>query len=279
MTLYGATRPFTSSTLSDESGRFTVKNLVAGTYTVSVFVPGSGESRQTVEVGTGTADRRGRVQVTLRLADSDFERDPLRRRHAVSVRQLTIPDAAQREYTAAQRDLEKRDTASAIRRLERAVEIAPQFATAWNNLGTIAYQTGNFLRAEECFREGLRQDPTLYEPLVNLGGVLINLRKLDEALELNVHAVLVRPGDALANSQLGMTYFEIGNFDSAVKYLERARKIDPAHFSHPQIYLAEIHLRRGEKAEAAEAMEDFLARHPDYPQAENMRRTIAELRR
>ena len=74
----------------------------------------------------------------------------------------------------------------------------------------------------------------MYEPLVNLGGVLINMRKFDEALELNVHAVLVRPGDALANSQLGMTYFEVGNFDTAIKYLERARKIDPAHFSHPQ---------------------------------------------
>ena len=244
VSLFGAASPFATSALSDEDGRFRIKNLQAGTYTLSVFVPGSGEVRQTIEVGAGTADKRGRVRVSLRLADTEFDRDPLKRRHAISTRQLAVPESAQREYAAAQKDLEKRDTASAVRRLERAVEIAPGFATAWNNLGTIAYQTRSFLRAEECFREALRQEPTMYEPLVNLGGVLINLRKLDEALELNVHAVLVRPGDALANSQLGMTYFEVGNFDAAMKYLERARKIDPAHFSHPQIYLAEIHLRR-----------------------------------
>lgn len=279
VTLFGSTHPFTTSTLSDGDGRFTIKNLRAGTYTLSVFVPGSGEARQTVEVGAGTADKSGRVRVSLRLNDTAFERDPLRRRHAVSTKQLAIPDAAHREYAAAQKDLEKRDSASAVRRLERAVEIAPGFATAWNNLGTIAYQTQNFLRAEECFREALRQEPGMYEPLVNQGGVLINLRKLDEALDLNVHAVLVRPGDALANSQLGMTYFEVGNFDSALKYLERARKIDPAHFSRPQIYIAEIHYRRGDTRVASEALDEYVRQHPDDPGAAKMRAKIAEWRR
>ena len=75
-----------------------------------------------------------------------------------------------------------------------------------------------------------------------------------------------------------MTYFELGQFDSAVKYLERARRIDPTHFSHPQLFLAEIHLRRGQKREAAGVLEDFLKHHPDYPQAETMRRNIVELR-
>jgi tetratricopeptide (TPR) repeat protein len=279
VTMFGSTHPFTTSTLSDSEGRFTIKNLRAGTYTLSVYVPGSGEARQTVEVGPGTADKRGRVRVALRLDDAAFERDALRRQHAVSTTQLAIPEAARKEYAAAQKDLEKRDTASAVRRLEHAVEIAPGFAAAWNNLGTIAYQTRSFLRAEECFREALSQEPGMYEPLVNLGGVLINLRKLDEALELNVHAVLVRPGDALANSQLGMTYFEVGNFDAALKYLERARKIDPAHFSHPQIYLAEIHLRRGETRLAADALEDYATHHPDDPAVPKMREKIAEWRR
>ena len=75
-----------------------------------------------------------------------------------------------------------------------------------------------------------------------------------------------------------MTYFELGQFDSAVKYLEQARQLDPAHFSHPQLFLAEIHLRRGQKREAALVLEDFLQHHPDYPQAETMRRSIVELR-
>ena len=232
-----------------------------------------------MEVGPGAADSRGRVFLTLQLREEDFIAEPERRRHKVSTRELAIPEKALRDYEDAQKDLEKRDVDAAIKHLEHAVALAPQFAIAWNNLGTIAYQTRRFPRAEECFREALKQDASSFEPLVNLGGVLVTLHKLDEALEYNVRATLTRPNDALANSQLGMTYFELGQFDSAVKYLERARHIDPAHFSHPQLFLAEIHLRRGQKREAALVLEDFLNHHPDYPQAETMRRNIVELRR
>jgi uncharacterized protein HemY len=75
-----------------------------------------------------------------------------------------------------------------------------------------------------------------------------------------------------------MAYFTTGNFDLAVKYLELARHIDPAHFSHPQLVLAEIHLRRGQKTAAADALEDFLEHHPDFPTASKIRENIARLR-
>jgi Tfp pilus assembly protein PilF len=278
VTLYGVTEPFTTSTFTDRSGRFTFKKLAAGSYTLAVFQPGRGEARQTIEVGPSLADAHHRVQLTVTLRDADFDPTIERRRHSISARALAIPQSALRDYLDGYRDLEKRDVEAAEKHLEHAVEVAPGFANAWNTLGTIAFQTQRFPLAEQRFRQALKQDPTAYEPLVNLGGVLVTMHKLDEALEVNVHATLTRPGDALANSQLGMTYFELGQFDSAVKYLERARQIDPGHFSHPQLFLAEIHLRRGQKREAASVLEDFLQHHPDYPQAEVMRRHIVELR-
>ena len=279
VSLYGATNPFTVTTLSDNAGRFRFKKLQPGTYTVAVLIPARGEARVTAEVGPGTADSRRRVRLSLDLKDADFQTyDTWRREHSITAKELAIPDKAWREYEEAQKDLARRDVDSAVKRLERAVEMAPQFSIAWNNLGTIAYQTRKYLRAEECFRTALAADPAAYEPLVNLGGVLLDLRKLDEAMSCNLHAMLTRPNDALANAQLGLTYFAVGNFDLAQKYLERAVEIDPAHFSHPQLVLAEIHLRRGEKRAAAGNLEDFLKHHPDYPQAEKMRETIAKLR-
>src|SRR6185295_17916007 len=107
-------------------------------------------------------------------------------------------------------------------------------------------------RAEECFREALAQEPDTYEALVNLGGVLVTLHKLDEAWDYNLHAVLTRPNDALANSQLGMTYFEAGNPELAEKYL-----------------------RRGDKQAAVADLESFLKHHPDWPQWTVMREKIA----
>jgi tetratricopeptide (TPR) repeat protein len=279
VSLYGATMPFRDATISEPSGRFNFKKLEAGTYTIAVFIPERGEARQTVEVGPGTADEHHRVTLSLEFKDADFVfSDAARRRHAVSARQLSVPDRAVRDYQDAQKALARRDIDSAVKSLEHAVEIAPQFSAAWNELGTIAYQTAKYLRAEQCFRQALDQDPEAYEPLVNLGGVLVTLQRTDESLDYNIRAVLKRPNDALANSQLGQSYFQAGNDDLAVKYLERARQIDAAHFSHPQLVMAEIHLRRGERAAAANDLEDFLKHHPDWPKAEAMRQRIAELR-
>lgn len=274
--VWGATMPFSASTMTGSNGRFRVRKLVPGSYTLSVFLPGRGEARQTVPVGPGSADDRQRVHVTIAVDDARLQRDP--RDGTVSARQLSIPQKARREYQEAVKLLAKPDVAGAVKRLERAVEIAPEFSEAWNNLGTIAYQSGQYQRAEECFRRALEADPNSYAPLVNLGGVLVTTVQLDEALKYNIYAVLSRPNDALANSQLGLTYFHLNRLDLAEKYLRTAIKLDPAHFSHPQLVLAEVYLRRNQRSAAADLLEHFLKHHPDVQSADKMREAIAKLR-
>ena len=279
VTLFGDTFPFTTSTLSENDGRFRFHKLRPGAYTVSVFVANRGEARQTIEVGPAVADAQGRITLDLSFRESDFVLSDALRRHSVSMAQLAIPSKAQHDYEEAHKALARHDPDTAARRLEEAVALAPQFAEAWNELGTIAYQTQKYSRAEECFRQALQQDSQAYEPLVNLGGVLVTVHRADEAMEYNAMAVAMRPHDALANSQLGMNYFELGDLDLSVKHLERARAIDPAHFSHPQLLLAEIYLRRGEKSAAADVLVEFLRYHPDWPQAARLREEIGQLRK
>ena len=278
VTLFGTATPFSAMEFVDGAGRFHFKKLQPGLYTLSIFSRRRGEARRTVEIGPGSADAKGRVALRLELKDSDFVFASTANRQLVSARQLAIPNAAQRDYEEAQRELHGHNTEAALKRLDRAVERAPQFSAAWNSLGVIAYQTGQYVRAEECFRHAMESDPRAFEPLVNLGGVMVSLHKLDEAMDYNLKAVLQRPNDALANAQLGMTYFMLGRYDLASKYLERTREIDPANITYPQLMLFQIHVRRGERGAAASDLEDFLAQHPDWPQAVKVRETIDGLR-
>jgi len=277
--LHGATAPFEDSTLADDEGRFRFRDLLAGTYTLGAFVPGRGEMRRTIEVGPSRADARKRIELTVEFRDAEFEsRDTLRREAMVSARELAIPDRARREYEDAERRLARRDVEGAIAHFERAVELAPQFSDAWNHLGTIAYQARDYTRAETCFRKALDADPKAFQPLVNLGGVSLNLSKFEEALQYNLYAALTRPNDALANSQLGMSYFYLDKLDLAQKYLTAAKRLDPAHFSHPQVMLAEIALRRQDRTAAAAELAEFLQYHPDSPEAGKIKERLEQLR-
>jgi len=278
ISLFGTARPFTSTAVADANGRFRFKKLQPGLYTMSVFIRRRGEARRTVEVGPSGADTKRRVRLTWEMHDSDFVPPTSSGLYRVRATQLSVPTRAMKDYREAQKDLARQDVPSAIGHLEHAVDIAPQFSAAWNNLGTIAYQTSKFDRAEECFREAVMEDPQSFEALVNLGGVLVTLRKLDEAMKYNLQAVLERPNDPLANAQLGMAYYLLREDELAAKYLEHTREIDPASFTYPQLILSEIRLRQGNPAAAANVLEDFLAQHPDWPQAARVREAIAALR-
>lgn len=278
VSLFGATTPFHTETVADEGGSFRFRALLPGQYTVAVSLPGRGEVRQTVEIGPGTADSKGRLSVTIHAEDSHVvSGEVLEDFSKVSTRELSIPESARHEYEEAERKLAHRDVAAACAHLENAVRIAPQFTAAWNTLGTIAHQTRQYAQAEAHFHKALEQNPASYEPLVNLGGTLLSERKAGEALPYNRDAVRSRPNDALSNAQLGMNYAMLGNLDLGQQYLEIAKRIDPGHFSYPQLTLARIHLERNERAMAAEELRDFLERHPDSPQAAQAREQLKEL--
>ncbi|MDE3197024.1 MAG: tetratricopeptide repeat protein [Acidobacteriota bacterium] len=276
--LNGASTPFAASTQSDDAGRFEFRKLAEGAYTLVLSTSARGELRRTIELGPGTADSHGRLKITVRIDNSRLQSDRARVSGAtVSAKSLAIPEGALRQYEEAQRCLSRRDSNCAVKRLNRATRLAPRFAAAWNQLGTIAYQTAHYDEAEADFRRALDGDSESYEPLVNLGGVLLNLGRPEEALEYNKRAVLRRPSDALANSQLGLTYLKLNRLGPAEQYLKTAIELDRAHFSYPQLALANIYLARGDRQAAAGTLRDFLAQHPDAPEAARVRTAIEEL--
>ena len=274
--LSSATTPFRARTTADSSGSFTFKKLDPDSYKVWVFAPGAGEVEQTVAVGPSTVRKGRRVEVTVPFTSPEIT--ALARQNKVSVRELAIPNPAKQDFLEARRLLAKKDVEGAIGRLQHAVEIAPQFAAAWNELGTVAYLSKRYADAEGYFRKALDHEPGSFESIVNLGGVLLNLGRPQEALKYNTFALGERPKDALANSQTGLNYFLLGDYDSAIPFLNDAKRRDAAHFSYPQLYLADIYIRRGDTQAAIAEFEDFLLRHPDVEGVPKVKEQLGRLR-
>jgi tetratricopeptide (TPR) repeat protein len=272
--LEGTQIPFAAHTRADLSGKFKFKDLQPDLFTLIVYIPRAGEYRRTVEVSAGLADLKKRIFVDVVFQTNLGSRTP----GAVSSSQLSISEKALKEYEKARKKLGQRDSEGAIAHLRKTVAAAPQFTEAWNTLGTLAYKSGDLPLAENYFREALKHDPDYYPSVVNLGGILMVQGKIQESLHLNLAAVRARPDDALAQSQCGLNYYYLKQFDEAETYLKQAISLDPGHFSFPQLALADIYLGNKDFKSAARELEQFLALHPDAKQAPAVRKQIEEIR-
>ena len=272
--LNDALNPFVTQTSTSLSGDFSIKNLRKGTYTLAVYVPRTGQTAQTLEIGPGFADAKRSIRLTVTVK-REFR---VEREHSVSAAQLSIPEQAKKDYGKAQESQKRRDMEGAIKNLQSAVKRAPNYCDAWNNLGTIAYLTGRFADAETYFRECLKHDEKYYPSRVNLGGALLSLKRYPEALDTNLLAVQMTPSDALAHAQLGLSYYYLARWNEAETELKRAKALDPSHFSHPQRFLASIYQSRQDFALMIAELEEFLKFHPDYEAAEAVRKAIAAAR-
>src|SRR5690606_8584725 len=131
----------------------------------------------------------------------DFDVDKLRDRVAEV---LTLPwvDGARPQnsepqatsaYEAFQRGLaheEQWDNATldaepfraAIACYEQAVELDPEFAAAWTNLGSLLAMTGEVERARDCFDHALRSDPDQPEAQCNLAELALRSGEIELAI-------------------------------------------------------------------------------------------------
>ena len=277
--LYDSTHPFQKQVLSNGKGHFRFKNLPAGTDTVSIVHPRRGEFRRTAEVTQSFASNNGWVEITIPFEPPKRESEPtLVGNNTVDTRLLSIDPKAVRRLEAAQDKLAKGCGDEAVAELRKAVQISPQFVAAWNLLGTISYQQREYEQAKRYFRSALEHDDDAFEPTIKLGGTLLSMGRHEDALPYSQYAVLARPQSVLANSQVGMNHFFLGEVARALEYLEKAKQLDPSHFSHPQLVLAELHAQQGRAPEAIEELKDFLRRHPDSQRADQVRRSIEILK-
>jgi tetratricopeptide (TPR) repeat protein len=263
-----------AGTEADSKGRFRFKHVPVGMYVLTAYVPRVARTRRTVDIGPSLAAAKGYIDVTLPM-------EPASRRagmHQVTVDQLSIPEEARSELEKGLDRFRSRDLAGAAQCFRRAVDAAPDFGTAWHQLGTIAYFQGNFKEAAAHFQEASKCLPQNFQVLIHLGAALLALRDGSAALGVNARAVKERPNDAQAQAQLGFSLFLLERLDEAEIHLKKAVELDPANFFFPQLHLAEIYRRRKDHNAMARELEQFLGLHPDAPVAGRIRSILDALR-
>lgn len=136
---------------------------------------------------------------------------------------------------------------------------------AHNNLGNAYRLRGDLAAAEREFRESVALKP-FAKPWSNLGGVLRQQHRYDEALGAYQQALALEPDSPHAHFGNGIVLAELGRFAEAEAEYKEAMRLDPTYEEVPT-NLGALYAKQGRWDDAVAAYRTALAQNPFYPEA------------
>lgn len=109
----------------------------------------------------------------------------------------------------------------------KVLELDPNFRDAHNNLGVVLQQFGKFQEAMGYFEKALKIDPNYVGSLNNLGLSFKELSKFQEAMGYFEKALKIDPNFRDANNNLGIVLQQFGKLQEAISCFKKAIKVDP----------------------------------------------------
>jgi Flp pilus assembly protein TadD len=256
------------------AGRFQFLGVPVGRYRITVRGEGFQRAEETVEL----AGRGGTIQrLEIRLRPEERAAAGLGS-PTVSVETLQLPKKARQEFDRGQEDLRKGKFANAAGHFRRALEIQPAFPQAWLELGVALRGGGDAAGAERALRECLRLDPPSLRARLNLAELCAATGRGEEARGLLDETVALHPAEPDPHQDLGKLHFLAGRLEEAEAEWKKAAALPRAR---PEIHLllARLYLQRRQVAAMAAELEEYLQQDPGGPYADQVRATLASIRR
>jgi protein O-mannosyl-transferase len=142
----------------------------------------------------------------------------------------------------------------------------PRCWMAHYNLGIVLSEQGKADQAIDHYRQALDLRPDYAEAHYNLGRLLVEQGQSDEAITHYERAVAINPADAEAQNNLGVTLFGIGRADDAIAHYQKALEIWP-DYAEASCNLANALIAKGDFDGAIARYTACLAVLPDQEEA------------
>lgn len=141
--------------------------------------------------------------------------------------------------------------------LKRAVELAPNLATAHVFRAQGLQVLGRFEEAIEEAKKALELDPLSVTVCQILGTIYLYGGRYDDAIEMYKRALELDPASPFPLGNLGLTYVQKGMFEEGIPLLEKALKLEPSNAASKND-LAYAYVKAGRKEEAIKILSDLL---------------------
>jgi hypothetical protein len=244
---------------TDQEGKFRFPHVNAGEYKIVVKAPYKGPYKD------GSADvhveeRPGSqvVSVTVVLDEAETSPAPKAGTVAVEETQASIPRQARKLYENGTKAAGKGRTEEAVAYFRSALQIAPDYLFALNDLGAQLLKLDKLDESVEVLRRATSVAPRSFSPRMNLGVALLSSGKPAEARTEIAIALEARPDDPNALYVSGQIEWTLGNRERAIQAFDRALLNSNGRLVAALIHLGRLYEETGNRGAAVQAYETYL---------------------
>jgi len=199
----------------------------------------------------------------------------------ISVSSFKAPKDAKKAYDKAMQALKKDKPDEAQKEFEKAVQVYPQYALAWHQLGNLYDQQHKVDEAKKAYQQAITTDPKYVPPYLSMAMIAMRESNWKDVLSISQRAIDLDP----LNYPVAYYFNSVGNYrlnnlQAAEKGARNVEKYDQQH-RIPQVHLllGTILSDTKEYAEAITEYTAFLKLSPDSKEADAIRAKVASLQK
>jgi len=150
----------------------------------------------------------------------------------------------------------------ATKHYQKALQIAPDYYPAHNNLGSDYLSKSDFADARKEFEQVVRLNQSDAQGYFNLSNVCMMMGQLTDAQHYLEEGMRREPDSALGHFLLGSLDMQAGKYSQAEATLGQAIQLSPT-MAQARLQLVNLFLQEGKKTEATAELRNFVRIFPD----------------
>jgi tetratricopeptide (TPR) repeat protein len=257
--LLTGTGQYLTNMFSDSNGTASFSGLRPGNYRVRAS--GLGYEEVTTNVFSITNGQTHVEYITLLPRGGDAS--VISPTATVAAVDLSVPEKARKELERGDKSAAHGDWEFALTHFQKAIEIHPQYARAYNNMGVVRMRSGDTARGREAFEKAISINDRYTGAYVNLSRVLQLENKLTDAEAVLQKALTFNPNEPETLTVLARVQLQGGKLDEAIANARKVHTLPHEGYAMAH-YFAGLGLRAKEmNSEAVKEFRTYLKEAPE----------------